>query len=170
MCENEPMFKIEVDKKDNDICKYTYCHMNHPNEEYIWVLVREGTFWLNSLVTFKPAGIPDAPVMVVDTTRNLSKINREDRILIYLPRSVGKWEIKYYSNLIGPPSLTHKYLKCAGVVNLKQFFGKYISDGLDLELTLGQRIVPHYCNDNLSSSLEYVIPNVNAIPPDTLSI
>ena len=56
-----------------------------PNEEYIWITT-SGTFKLYSLVTFKPANIDDAPLMVIDTYRN--------KVTIGLPRSVDEWEVK----------------------------------------------------------------------------
>jgi hypothetical protein len=57
---------------------------------------------------------------------------------IDLPQSVDEWEIKYYSRWFRKPSLTPKYLKNAGVVNLKKELGKYIPAGLHLELSGGQ--------------------------------
>ena len=113
---------------------YIYCNLNDPDELYTEIKTYShtyGTCYLHSLVTFKPANIQGAPVMMVDTDKSG---------VIHLPRSVDDWEIKFYSS---PKSFSHpdpKYLKNSGVVNLNQFFGKYISKGLSLELVQGKYI------------------------------
>ena len=122
-------FEIVIDTSD-DIWSYKYRNVNDPDEKYINVFT-VGTHWLVSLVTFKPANIPDAPDMVVNT------FGQRD---IYLPQSVDEWEIKYYSRFWYKPTLEGKYLKCSGVVNLNSYFGKYIEKGLELILSSSQSI------------------------------
>ena len=104
---------------------YKYLNTNDPDEQYIGICTSGSR--RHSQITFQPVGIKGAPVMVVDT---------EHMANIYLPRSVDEWEIKYYNaGVVGfYPDLDDKYLKNAGVVNLKQFFGEYIWDGLCLDL------------------------------------
>jgi hypothetical protein len=111
--------------------KYTYCNVNNPDEQYTEIFTL-GTFCLYSLVTFKPANIPDAPTMVVDTCC-ISKIK--------LPRSVDEWEIKYYSKYGDIPPLNDEYLKNAGVVNLNEEFKEFTEWRLYLELSWGQYII-----------------------------
>lgn len=124
---------------------YKYSNQNNLSEKYIHIIT-EGTHWLHSYVSFKPANIPDAPVMIVNTDGTRS---------IKLPRCVDDWEIKYYSGFKSfyPDD---KHLKNAGVVNLNKFFKDYISEVIHLELSVWQYIV--YTGD-----LEhyYVIPDVN---------
>ena len=123
-------FEIVTDEVDGKPVTYTYFNQNDPNEKYIKIHT-SGTDWLKSFVTFKPANIKGAPVMIVDTNKITD---------IKLPRSVDDWEIKVYSNFrdMSPPY--DKYLKNAGVVNLNEKFEKYIPDGLILELGWGQFI------------------------------
>ena len=130
-------FEIVIDDSD-DIPTYKYLNNNFkvhpdcpnsPGEKYFKIQIY-GTSWLKSFVTFKPANIPDAPVMMVDTN---SKVN------VYLPYySVSVWEIKYYSNFreMSPPY--DQYLKNAGTVNVKLVFGHYLPRGLELWLGLDQ--------------------------------
>jgi hypothetical protein len=141
-------FDIDIDNfNDDGHDTYKYYNKYAQYDKYIHIHT-SGTNWLCSLVTFKPANIPDAPVMVVDT----SYYEKE----ILLTNTVDKWEIKYYSvfgkRLKNPDS---KYLKNAGVVNLNEFFGEHIKDGLNLELSTGQYIYPMYRLD-----LKYTIPSV----------
>jgi hypothetical protein len=110
---------------------YKYRNVNDPDEKYTRILTY-GTLRKYSLVTFKPANIPDAPEMVVDT-KNGSKD-------IYLPQSVDVWDIKYYSHSSPMSSPSHKYLKNAGVVNLNEYFKGEFRNYLYLELSLGQYI------------------------------
>ena len=127
---------------------YTYFNMNDPDEEYTEINT-EGTRWSKSFVTFKPANIPGAPVMIVNT---------ESERDIRLPQSVDDWEIKFYSSSERMFHLDDKYLKNAGVVNLKKFFGKGIWNGLELELSSwDQKIVCPYPGYR---SLIYYIPEV----------
>ena len=121
--------KVTRNYKYPDRKLYTYRNDTNPAEKYIEIFVN-GTFWLKSFVTLKPANIPDAPVMVVDTYMFKGYID--------LPQSVDDWEVKYYSRFFYPPSLDVEFLKNAGVVNLKKELGKYIPDGLHLELSDGQ--------------------------------
>ena len=121
---------------------YKYRNVNDPDEKYINVFT-VGTHWLVSLVTFKPANIPDAPDMVVNT------FGQRD---IYLPQSVDEWEIKYYSRFWYKPTLEGKYLKREGVVNLNEEFRESLSHGewLNLELSNGQYIFTYYIiNDHI---------------------
>ena len=131
-------FEIYINKENGKPVTYTYYNQKNPYDEYIKVH-SSGTDWKYSIVTFKPANIEGAPVMIVDTYKN--KVN------IRLPRSVDDWEIKYYSNgdrLCPFCQPDDKYLKNAGVVNLNEEFEKYIPDGLILELGWGQFISQWY--------------------------
>lgn len=123
-------FEVVIDKSGY-FESYTYLNVNNPDELYTDIYTY-GTCYLHSLVTFKPANIQGAPVMMVDTDKCG---------VIHLPRSVDDWEIKYYSSFESLSYLDPKYLKNSGVVNLNQFFGKYISEGLTLELSQGQFII-----------------------------
>lgn len=116
---------------------YTYSNVNNPNEEYIMINTT-GTLHMFSYVTIKPANIPDAPLMVVDTGAGTLLLPAV--VSIHLPRSVDEWEIKYYSRLLEYPTITDTYLKNAGVINLNKHFGKCIDHGLHLELSAGQWI------------------------------
>jgi hypothetical protein len=89
-------------------------------------------------------------VEVVDTTNKIWNI--------YLSRSVDKWEIKYYSRFLISPGLDDNYLKNAGVVNLKVFFGKYSWTDLRLDLSFGQFI---WCPMGGTHSPTYYIPDVD---------
>jgi hypothetical protein len=142
-------FDIDIDNfNDDGHDTYKYYNKNIQYEKYIHIHTG-GTNWLCSLVTFKPANIPDAPVMVVDT----SYYEKE----ILLTNTVDKWEIKYYSvfgkRLKNPDE---KYLKNAGVVNLNEFFKDNIEKVIHLELSVWQYLV--YIGD-----LEHywVIPDVD---------
>ena len=143
---------FEINEKVVDgVDMYTYRNVSNPDEKYteIWTT---GTHWLNSYVTFKPANIPDAPVMKVHTVMVPVFHNPKK---IYLPRSVDEWEIKYYSHWKHMPHLDDEFLKNAGVVNLNEYFGKYITSGLNMELSTCQFIYPSYRVD-----LKYSIPDV----------
>ena len=144
-------FEIVTDLDDMitayTVNKYTYSNKNNPNEKYTEIYT-EGTLYYSSLVTFKPVNIDGSPVMVVDTYRN--------ETYIYLPRSVDDWEIKYYSRTAPIYQPDDEYLENAGVVNLNQFFGEYIRDGLILKLRWNQVICPKF-----SSWPYYLIPDVN---------
>lgn len=125
-------FKIRYD----DYYSYnecTYLNIADRNEKYIHIHAY-GTIWLFSLVTFKPVNIPDAPEMVVDTYYYWD---------ISLPQSVDKWEIRYYSRFGDLYEPDVKYLKNRGFINLIEFFGDRIPEGLDLELSTRQCILPH---------------------------
>ena len=142
-------FEIVIESVEDNVGNrhntYTYCNMNNLTEQYVYIRTF-GTSILFSLVTFKPANIPDAPTMVVNTGSNNIFHNEHERI--YLPRSVDEWEIKYYSS---PDSFSQpdpKYLKNAGTINLKEFienyymkgvwFDAFIEKGFYLELSKGQ--------------------------------
>jgi hypothetical protein len=122
-------FEVVIDES-GDIPTYKYYDHAVQYEKYIHIIT-EGTSWLKSIVTFKPDNYPYAPVMVVDTN---SKCD------IYLPRSVDKWEIKYYSNFrkMSPPY--DKYLKNSGVLNMRYSFLPWCQNGgtLGLELSSDQ--------------------------------
>ena len=140
-------FEIVSGKEEGDLYyTYKYRNMNNPDEKYTKITTG-GTSWLYSLVTFQPANIGGAPMMIVNTDGNK---------YIYLPRSVDEWEIKYYSRFGATPNLTYKYLKNAGVLNLNEFFGKYIEKGLELELSMGQ-----YFSVRVYKTPHYSIPDVN---------
>jgi hypothetical protein len=111
---------------------YKYPNVNDPDDKYIHIHT-DGTHWLKSIVTFKAANIPDAPVMVVDTN---SKCD------IYLPQSVDEWEIKYYSRWRHEPNICIGDLKNSVVVDLKENFRHHVDEGLILELSKGQYIYP----------------------------
>lgn len=120
-----------IEEKYNRYTSLKYCNVSNPNEEYINIFT-DGTLILYSLVTFKPANIPNALTMVVDTN---------GARYIHLPKSVDEWEIKYYSSFRSISYPYDKYLKNAGVVNLKEYFGDSIpGKELRLELTGGQYI------------------------------
>lgn len=120
-----------IEEKYNRYTSLKYCNVSNPNEEYINIFT-DGTLIQDSLVTFKPANIPGALVMLVDTN---------GARYIRLPLSVDEWEIKYYSNFRRMSHPYDKYLKNAGVVNLKEYFGDSIpGKGLRMELTGGQYI------------------------------
>jgi hypothetical protein len=126
-------FEIVIDDS-GDIPTYKYYNKYTPWEKYFKIHT-DGTNVLNSLVTFKPANIPDAPTMVVDTFRKSSDI--------YLPyHSVDDWEIKYYSHF-GRISQDMDFLKNAGVMNL-MVFGDHIWDSLVLELSKDQYFKTYY--------------------------
>ncbi len=153
-------FDIVVDESGK-IPTYKYLNPNYkvhpdcpnsPGEKYFRIHTK-GTFFSYSLVTFKPANIPDAPVMVVDTNGK-----RE----IYLPyHSVDEWEIKFYccKNPIDQPD--DKYLKNAGVVNVKEVFGEYLPRGLDLVLSWAQMLYTSACHYNDEG---YVVKPAWSIP------
>ena len=139
-------FEVFTDMNDK-LNKYIYRNTDNPFEKYIEIYT-PGTQYLHSLVTFKPANIEGAPVMVVDTYKK--------RAVIYLPRIVDDWEIKFYSN---SEPLSHPdpdYLKNAGVVNLNEKFEKYIPDGLILELGWGQ-----FISQKFAPWPRYSIPSVD---------
>ena len=113
-------FEIVTGKKKGKYDSYTYCNVNNSNEKYIDIST-DGTYYLESIVTFKPANIPDAPVMAVDTSNRY--------VYFCLPRCIDEWEIKYYSRRKQKPTLDdNTYLKNAGVVNLKEYFKDFLSN------------------------------------------
>ena len=126
-------FDIDIDNfNDDGHDTYKYYNKYTPGEKYIHIHTK-GTSWLYSLVTFKPANIPDAPKMYVYTN---SKCD------IYLPKSVDEWEIKYYSRWRHEPNICIEDLKNAGNMNLKENFRHHVDEGLILELSKGQYIYP----------------------------
>lgn len=149
-------FEVEIDKS-GWVYTYTYHNVNDPSEEYIKISAGDTQF-MNSLVTFKPAYIPDAPTMVINASFSIRPKT------IYLSQSVDSWDIKYYSVFKSEVSPDPKFLKNYGIVNLKELFGEYIKDGLRLELSMCQCIVPrnyfllYFLDDRM---LEYHIPDVD---------
>ena len=126
---------------------YKYLNLNDPDEKYTKILCSH-TYILCSFVTFRPANIPDAPKMLVHT-------NKGSRI-IYLPKSVDEWEIEYYSRFWHEPNICGEHLKCSGVVNLNEYFGKYIEKGLYLSVSHNQSF------SSVSRPLRYwAIPDVD---------
>lgn len=155
-------FEIVIDDS-GDIPTYKYSNPNYkmhpdcpnsPGEKYFLISCR-GTSWLKSFVTFKPADIPDAPTMMVDTNGKAD---------IYLPyHSVDKWEIKYYSNFrkMSPPY--DKYLKNAGTVDVKLVFRQYLPRGLELWLSSMQLLCTknsYYNDKGMVEKPAWVIPDV----------
>jgi hypothetical protein len=132
--------------------KYRYRALYNQSEEYITIWT-EGTLFCDSFVTFKPANIPDAPDMVVNT------FGQRD---IYLPQSVDEWEIKYYSRFWYKPTLEGKYLKREGVVNLNEEFRESLSHGewLNLELSNGQYIFTLYSVNGHINGEQWDFPEV----------
>lgn len=124
---------FSVDYQNGTPTIHYYRNVSNKNEMYFRIYT-SGTSWLQSIVTFKPANIPDAPVMKVNTSKESSNI--------YLPRSVDEWEIKYYSRFLYKPTLEGKYLKNFGVINLNEYFGDYINNDLVLKLRTGQCLHP----------------------------
>ena len=122
--------------KDVANFNYEYHNVNSPCENYIH-LQTDFTNWCESLVTFKPANIPDAPTMVVNTSFYCRDV--------YLTPTVDEWEIKYYysywRHLRNPDP---GCLNNAGVINLKEFFKNQIKyrERLYLELCWYPRIYP----------------------------
>ena len=153
MKETKDKFSITTQDKVTRTYKYPdrevhiYHNDTNPDEKYIQIFVN-GTWFLKSYVTIKPANIPDAPTMVVNTYWFKGYID--------LPMSVDEWEIKYYSRFWYKPNIENKYLKNAGVVNLKQFFSEEIPEGLHLELESGQ-----YISTSLLGSSKWSIPDVD---------
>ena len=153
------MFEIYSDKVDGRWL-HIYQTILVPNEEYIWVTTC-GTSQLYSLVTFKPANIDDAPLMVIDTYRKKATIG--------LPRSVDEWEIKYYSYSKPLLKPDRDYLKNAGVVNLNEKFRYHVKDGLALELSWGQFIsrrsfsLPRYSIPAVDCSIVNELPSVGDV-------
>ena len=155
-------FEIVIDDS-GDIPTYKYLNPNYkvhpdcpntPGEKY-YKIHTSGTLVLKSFVTFKPANIPDAPTMMVDTNGKAD---------IYLPYySVDEWEIKYYSNFRSMSPPYDKYLKNAGTVNVKWVFGQYLPRGLELWLSTQQMIVTsgtHYDDEGYAVKPAWVIPEV----------
>ena len=146
-------FDIDIENDEDGFpLTYIYHNVNNPNDEYIHIDVR-GTLWLYSVVTFKPANVPDAPVMVVTTPNHKRSI--------HLSSSVDEWEIKYYSTAKQSVSLPDdKYLKNAGVVNLYKVFGEYIYvNNLILNLKWEQAITCPLTS--YMCAITYVIPDVD---------
>ena len=142
-----------VTRKDGEYTNYEYHNVNNPVEEYTRIIPGNIKCGWRSFVTFKPANIEGAPVMVVDTNGK-----RE----IYLPyHSVDEWEIKFYccKNPIDQPD--DKYLKNAGVVNVKEVFGEYLPRGLDLVLSWAQMLYTSACHYNDEG---YVVKPAWSIP------
>ena len=67
------VFNVVTEKLAGMPWTYEYCNMNGLNEKYIDIYTK-GTFWKYSFVTFKPANIPDAPTMVVDTNLSVALV------------------------------------------------------------------------------------------------
>ena len=134
-------YMVDVDKdEDGVIQSYTYRNILNKSEEYIKISSK-GTTILCSLVTFEPVNVPYTPRMVVHTT-DCYDIKVNSPVYIYLPKSVDEWEIKYYSHHRSFYTQEPKYLKNAGTINLNEYFGEYIWDGLYLELGVDQKIFP----------------------------
>lgn len=136
--------------------KYRYRALYNQSEQYT-VLWTKGTRYCDSITTFKPVNIPDAPTMVVRTHNN-AHMNKYDKIYLYLPKSVDEWEIKYYSSLGRLDCDFYPNLKNAGIINLNEYFRKCITMELELELSIGQSIIGK-CPYNTARSWD--IPDVD---------
>lgn len=124
-------FEIVIDESGK-IPTYKYYNLYTPGEKYI-CLHTDGTHWLTSLVTFKPAKFPDAPTMVVDTSFYDKKI--------YLTTTVDEWEIKVYysfSKRLHEPD--PEYLDNAGVVSMRDTFYPWFIWGGELCLELSSEV------------------------------
>lgn len=151
-----------VEDETGIIYKYKYVNKNDPDEKYFEIFT-QGTTVLHSFVTFKPANIPDAPKMVVSTYGGLYEsvpLPRQFSLprKFFLPKSVDKWEIKYYSSLCYEPKPKPRCLKNACVVNLNEYFGEN-AHYLHLELSAGQFILS-------DTGGCYIIPDVKAKDED----
>ena len=141
-------FEIVTEKIGCSTDMYKYSYLSDPNEEYTKIAT-DCTVVVYTYVTFKPANIPDAPVMVVDTHQHWAHV--------YLPKCVDEWEVKYY--LCYDCSY---HLKSAGVINLNEFiegyfmkgvwFDEFIERGLHLEIgwfglnaCIRSDVTPCYC-------------------------
>lgn len=105
---------------------YNYHNINNRTEMYtqIWVSKYLSS---NSLITIRPANIPDAPTMVV---------KGGVRGWVYLPQSVDEWEFKYYCSTEPLSQPDPMYLKNLGIINLNEHFGKTIKHKIDHENVL----------------------------------
>ena len=105
---------------------YDYHNINNRTEKYtqIWVSQYLSS---NSLITIRPANIPDAPTMIVKGGVHG---------WVYLPQSVDEWEFKYYCSTEPLSQPDPMYLKNAGVINLNEHFGKTIKHKIDHENVL----------------------------------
>ena len=121
----------DVFEKVDGVDTYKYLNLNNPDEKYFKIHC-DGTIILHSMVTFKPANIPDAPKMLVYTYKGSRNI--------FLPQSVDEWEIEYYSRFLHEPNICVEHLKNSGVANIHKVFTKYTEKGLILELSAGQFI------------------------------
>ena len=147
-------FEIVVDNPE--VNKYKYFNVNNQSEKYTEIYT-QGTYALRSFVTFKPANIPDAPMMVVNT---------DHERFIYLPRSVDVWEIKYYTYKGVLHSLVPKYLKNTCTINLNEVFGDHVEDGLWLELNIGQYISGINAGHCAVSWAFFDVPTPEPAPPE----
>lgn len=139
-------FEIGIYKTEPSHGHATYKYWNLNNKSEVYTYIATGyTIFLDSQITFKPANIPDAPVMVVDTWFEEAQI--------YLPRSVDEWEIKCYICYCPlvyddcPRITVHSYhLTGADVINLNEFienykltggrFDKFMEKGLGFQVGL----------------------------------
>ena len=131
-----PVAAVSADDFEVDIYKtepshghatYKYWNLNNKSEVYTYIAT-DHTIFLDSQITFKPANIPDAPEMVVNTWCKDAQI--------YLPRSVDEWEIKCYichcalTYDDSPSSRVHHYhLICADVIDINEFIEYYRKTG-----------------------------------------
>ena len=122
---------------------YKYWNLNNKSEVYTYIATGYSIF-LDTQVTFKPANIPDAPVMEVNTWLTEAQI--------YLPRSVDEWEINCYIchcplTYDDAPTYRHVYhLIAADVININEFienykltggrFDKFMEKGLGFQVGL----------------------------------
>lgn len=149
-------FDIDIDNfNDDGHDTYKYYNKYTPSEKYIRLHTQHSKLY-SSLVTFKPANIPDAPMMMVDT----SFYDKD----IYLTNTVDKWEIKVYycfSKRLHEPD--PEYLYNAGVVSMYDTFRPWYRYGGDLcfELSSDVSIWGYYCDwCGYIALYQYYIPKV----------
>ena len=142
-------FEIVIGNTDG-IESHTYYYKDNPNEKYTEIYT-PGSYFHYSKIMFRPANIPDAPMMFVDVS---------DERYIYLPQCVDDWEIRYYtchSDMNCGDHSGHNHFKNEGVVNLNEYFGEHIKYGLFL-VQIGNPIIASQW-DPLSKP--YYIPDVD---------
>jgi hypothetical protein len=130
----------------NDYSWYVYTDTKNPNDQ-CYDLFTRGTKWLNSIVTFRPANIPGALTMNVDTHRPRH---------ISLPRSIDVWEVKYYSSFWYFDYPEPKKLKNSGIFNLREITNQTTLKHIYMELSLDQ-----YLSPGGPDNTKYYIPDVD---------
>jgi hypothetical protein len=150
-------FDIYIDNfNDDGHDTYKYYNKYTPSEKYICLHAQHSKIY-TSLVTFKPANLKGAPVMVVDT----SFYDKD----IYLTNTVDKWEIKvYYSFSKRLTEPDDKYLYNAGVLSMYDTFRPWYRYGGDLRFELSSEVSIRgyfFDWDGSIALFKYYIPKVN---------